>query len=332
MTCTREGPNGQVQFLSETASLKGGERASYGGLPIGAVCQVTEPTTQGATSTVITPKSVEVTLKEPKVAIVVTNTYGVGSLRLTKAITGAGAQFATQPFTFEIRCTFQGAALAPRTATITPPATSATVTGLPTGASCTVVETGTGGADAPAVVSPATVTIGNATTVEVSAVNTFSAARIDVAKVVVGEGEGPYTFLVACTWTVAGRAIPVALTGGGVLTLDEGEEGGFDVPAPSTCTVTETAVPDGVEVTILESGDAGRGPSPMGSWHWAQSATKPSCRSPTPSPRSARTRPPPTTGRPGRSPQRGLRWATSRLLCWPAPRRVLRGWSRRRTG
>jgi hypothetical protein len=122
-----------------------------------------------------------------------------------------------------------------------------------------VVETGTGGADAPALVSPATVTIANASTVEVSAVNTFSTARIDVSKVVVGEGDGPYTFLVACTWTVAGRAVRVPLPGGGVLTLDDGDQGGFAVPAPSTCAVTETDVPDDAEVTILESGDIGTG-------------------------------------------------------------------------
>jgi hypothetical protein len=168
-------------FLSETVTVGANAMTPVDALiPIGSRCWAEEVDTAGATSSSIDFDSPDnaavITFEAPMITITATNVYDVGAMTINKVVTGDRAAAATQPFTFAINCTLGGTAQPAVTVTITPPNLSATIPGMSTGAECTVTETGIGGADAPAVVAPATVVIGAADQqpVSVTATNTFS--------------------------------------------------------------------------------------------------------------------------------------------------------------
>jgi LPXTG-motif cell wall-anchored protein len=182
VTCERPLNDGTfAPFLSETVTVEANSVTPVDALiPIGSRCWAEEVDSAGATSTSIDftgpGDAAIITFETPMITITATNTYDVGEMVINKVVQGDRAAEATQPFTFAVNCTLAGTAQPTVTVTITPPATSATVTGLSTGAECTVTETGIGGADAPAVIAPATVVIGSSgqQPMAVTATNTFS--------------------------------------------------------------------------------------------------------------------------------------------------------------
>jgi hypothetical protein len=160
------------------ATLSAASTVTVGPLPVGATCNIVETESNGAGLVSVVPDTVTVGQDEVPVEVVVTNTYDVGSLVIRKVVTGSGAASATDPFEFDIACTFLGTDLDPQPdpVTITPPATSAEVDGLPIGAVCAVTERAPyGGADGPPTVDPGSVTIGADGPVTVTVTNTFTA-------------------------------------------------------------------------------------------------------------------------------------------------------------
>ena len=191
-------------FAPKILTLTGGNASMIGPLPVGSVCAIKETGQAGATSTSIVPDKVIVGQGEDNVRVVVTNTYALGDLVINKVITGSGASSANGPFQFSVTCTFLGSALKPQPATvvITPPALSATVSGLPVGAECTVAELPPyGGADGPGVIAPSKVVVGSDQSVKVVATNTFTKPPVPPAP-------SPET----CNPNVPGAQLPGSIT------------------------------------------------------------------------------------------------------------------------
>ena len=196
LTCQRPQPGDTWEtILDEPVTIRGGQLVTPDQLlPVGSRCWAAETDDGGATSVVISATEADPVFVDdaanPNISITVTNVFDVGGLRITKTVQGPGAGFADQPFTFAVTCTLDGDAVPARTVTITPPATTATATGLPTGAVCTIAEQPPyGGADGAGAVTPGTVTIGPADSiVDVAAVNTFSQGQLLLQKKATGSG------------------------------------------------------------------------------------------------------------------------------------------------
>lgn len=155
-------------------------------LYVDSTCEVTEPATGGATTSVVSPEGqfpVTAESGEAPVAVTVTNTFQLGGLRLIKKIAGDESQVGDDTaFAFEVACQLvvdgdvQDVEL-PDGGVVKLSKSQGLVAeldDLPTGASCTVTETDNGGADE-SVLAPGEVTIGDGTTVDVVATNTFDA-------------------------------------------------------------------------------------------------------------------------------------------------------------
>jgi hypothetical protein len=161
-----------VVQLTTPASLT----QTVGPLPVGAECALSETQSNGAAMISVVPDSIEVGAAEGPAEVIVTNTYDTGGLTIEKVIKGPQG-LVEGSFLFDVTCTFLGSELDPQpgTATITPPATSVAVDGIPVGADCTVAERAPyGGADGPAAVEPGSVTVGAGEPVTVTATNTFT--------------------------------------------------------------------------------------------------------------------------------------------------------------
>lgn len=185
LTCVDARDRRRVVFEGET-QLGDGEPLSVTveNLYVDSICRVTETGTGGATSSTVSPAGpfrVTAESAEEPVQISVTNRFDVGSLRVVKKIVGDESQVGDdQLFWFALSCelTVDGEPVpidlgddAEFNLSIDG-GLSQTFAGLPTGAVCTVTETDNGGADN-SIVQPEQVTIGNATTVDVLATNTF---------------------------------------------------------------------------------------------------------------------------------------------------------------
>src|SRR5690606_24510422 len=184
--------------------------------------------------------------RSPQV-VTVTNTFQTGTVRVTKALSGAPAASLAPAtghvYEFSLDCTrvVNGA-----TETIAIPggatrtvtgAGSADWTGLPTGASCTVTETDSGEASS-TTYSPigGAVTVGNGNTQTVTVTNVFANGSLPVSKAVTGPGAAfapaSFTATVTCTWH--GATVP--LPAGGVITLTDGNTTTVTgVPVDSVC-------------------------------------------------------------------------------------------------
>jgi large repetitive protein len=150
---------------------------------VGAQCEVTELSNGGATNTTIDPAGpVTITADQTTpVGVTVTIIFDVGSLRVIKQIDAEEGQVGDdQLFWFQLECQ-QMVNGESQAVPIENDGTfnlsidgglSQTFDDLPTGAVCTVTETDNGGADE-SVVEPGQVTVGDGTTVDVLATNTF---------------------------------------------------------------------------------------------------------------------------------------------------------------
>ena len=215
--------NGAPVFATDYAEdapmqkdLADGETWTLTGLPQGADCTVTETDAKGATgTTIVTTSGAGEPVADPTVELAalpatnsaaITNTFDTGSLSLSKALTGAGAEaWGTAPFTVTVECTLDDESgtrvvwdgdydFQVVDGVLTPAAV--TIETLPAGASCAVTETATGGANATSVTVDTAVTEGTSATAVIAAAtesdvvvtNTFGLSEIDVSKVRDGLG------------------------------------------------------------------------------------------------------------------------------------------------
>ncbi|WP_127794744.1 DUF5979 domain-containing protein [Agromyces sp. LHK192] len=289
--CTFEG----TTVLDETFQLSDGEVEEYGPLPAGSECTVTETDTGGAIGTgmVITQDGTATDLGETTSAtftllpdengasvnaLGVDNPFTVGSLQLTKTVSGTGAdEWAGEfgDYTVHVTCTL--AAADPDlvydgdvTLTTDAPGNVVTIPNLPTGAECEVDETDLGGAtDWRA--DPNPVTIGDDTTgpIGITVDNEFRTGGLNVLKQVTGPGvpefsTGPFDFSVVCTYE--GQTVESSVL---VVVGEEDSTGPYlsetitGIPVGSVCVVTEIddggadETPDPVTVTIPDQDPAG---------------------------------------------------------------------------
>lgn len=268
-------------------TLGDGDSKDFGPLPVGADCTVTETDAAGATSTgvVVTEDGVagdpvdgaaDFTILPDEAdgthltAIAVTNTYTVGSIAITKDVTGAGAEeWAADDFQVGLSCTWDQATpqlVYEDTHTIVDGETW-TVDNLPTGASCTVTEPDDGGATEFAVSPAQPVIIGVDGTegdpIEVVVTNDYRVGGFVIEKSITGPGIGfstdvDFDFDYQCTYdggtvgsgeltiTGDGTAGPLAsstvdgLPVGAVCVVTETDDGGADAtPAPVTVTIPD---------------------------------------------------------------------------------------------
>lgn len=272
-----------VAVFSTTVTLDGSTDGSpvtsepIIGLPIGAVCTVTETDNGGADTT---PSPVTVTIAEgaePTAATFV-NPFTAGTISVTKTVDGDAADsdyVAGLTYTMLVECVLiDGEETIPVwsgeldvTAGGTTIATTDGTTPvlLPLGTSCWGTETSSGGATS---VSVDFDSIDNATAVSaaedpavpqalvVGVTNTFERAQLTVSKTAVNARPGlSFDFEVTCSIDdIDGGPLEVpVLSGDTPFTLASGESATFDVLAGSTCTIVEVDAPADATVTIADS-------------------------------------------------------------------------------
>lgn len=257
LACTFDGedleiPGGATQIITDGATV------TYGGLPIGAECTVTESDQNQATSVTIDPESVVVGGEdgtETSVAVDVTNTYDLGQFTVTKDVVGDGADFGTGPFTVEVACTFEGADVeipGGATRTIEPDGT-VTYADLPVGAECDISESDDYGATDVAI-DPDTVTVPGEgdDPVEVTVTNTYDVGTIEVDKELAGLGTdiypvGPFEVTLECTF----EGEPIEIPGGATREFMPDDPAVYEgLPVGAECTVTETGTFGATETTM----------------------------------------------------------------------------------
>lgn len=256
--------------LTATFSLVHNGTKEFTGMPAGTACTVTESTPVGSPTTSITTttsagantynNTLTATINSLTSdasstvgtnSAVVTNSYPVGSLVITKALKGgARTQFGgSQVFTFLVTCTSPGVT---GTYTRTVQRTGAgdiTVSRILAGSTCSVSESNaaTTGADAVvildgsgAVISGTGLAIGSGPTA-VTFQNWYLTGQVTVTKTVNGPGAafgtGPFTVHLVCTRE--GKSITIS--GGADRSLTNGTSTTYTLlPRGASCTLTET--------------------------------------------------------------------------------------------
>lgn len=221
-------------------------------LASGATCTISETAQGGANVVTITPTTVVVDSTPESAQVVnVFNTFRVGTVRVTKVLSGSPANSLAPAtgFDYEVSLACTRVVNGDTVSVVIPGGATRTITGagtadytgLPTGASCTVSETVDGHATS-ATLTPTdgTVIVGNGTTVGVTVTNAFANGSVSVHKSVSGAAESfaPTEFVatVSCEWQ--GTAVPLANDGEITLTDDETVTLN-NVPVGSICSVTE---------------------------------------------------------------------------------------------
>lgn len=299
VACTYDNGSGPVAvtMTPSTFTLNNGGSRTYTDLPAGAVCTVTETQTRSATVTkVVTVGGVagspsngatasgivlapDTEAGAPTNAVDYTNSIAVGSLTITKAITGAGAaEYGDGVFTVRVSCTRTSAAATPVTpgapansvwwGTFTldssnpPSSLTRTIDNIPAGSVCAITEPGNAGATA--VTLPSNATIVGGSTVSRTVTNRFDLASLTVGKTVqtaAVDADGdpvypadPFAYSVACTF----QSQTVLASGFGsspmTFTLRHGETRTLTgLPAGGTCTVTETDTQGADSTSVLRT-------------------------------------------------------------------------------
>ncbi|WP_139175869.1 DUF5979 domain-containing protein [Nocardioides lianchengensis] len=269
-----------------TFTLGDGDDKTFDDLPAGAECTVaeTDDGTAASTTHVVTvdgiasPETNGTTASFTLAADVgtthvnrvdLTNQYTVGSLEITKAVLGLGADWAGNEFRVLVSCTRPGAAPNPvyeNDTLIDPLDPTWEIDYLPTGAECTVTEDPDedGGATLTLVLPEEPVTIGAAggagDPVQVDVINGFGAGDLRITKQVEGDTDelpaalsGTYTVSVACTLLINGTDVPLDIPGGATRTLvGDGASAVYTgLPTDAVCEATETGQdPVAQETTI----------------------------------------------------------------------------------
>ncbi|MHA7985380.1 DUF5979 domain-containing protein [Rathayibacter sp. CAU 1779] len=273
-SCTYLGQEA-VPAGDQTFTLHDGDSKAFTGIPTGAECTVTETDDGGAGSTDITlttggdtstttGSSTQFTVGEGDATITTaafTNRMTVGSVSITKVITGSGAaDYGQGPFTFHTTCTLDGAdpnTVYDETFQLSPPDDlTKTIDNLPTGASCTTEETDFAGAQTHNV-TPESVTVGDGDTQAFTATNDFQTGALDIHKVVDGDGaatwgQGPFEVSVACMY----NGSPVSIPGGATRELSSAGnwEASYDpLPIGAVCDISETDDQGATSTTITDA-------------------------------------------------------------------------------
>ncbi|UNK69446.1 DUF5979 domain-containing protein [Microbacterium sp. H1-D42] len=260
-------PAGDLEF-----TLEDGESKTFSNIPAGADCTVTETDAGGAANTtvVITENG---TAGDPEAGseasftilpyasgstIALTtvgyeNVYTVGAVEVTKVIAGSGGgAWGGSTFTVGMTCTLDGATPNPvfeGSTTLSRDDPTWTVSNLPTGATCVVTETESGGANDSS--GSVTVTVGDDVTapVEANITNTFTVGSLQVQKALDGAPANAldpattfeYEVSLVCTRQVNGEAVDVAVPGGATRTIIGAGTALYEgLPTGASCTVSET--------------------------------------------------------------------------------------------
>lgn len=288
-------------FLSQTAldqtfTLRQGQSRVFSDLPSGAQCSVTETNTQSAAGTTVvvtqdgvsgspsagTQASFEVLpyadgTTDARTSSGFTNRYTAGAVRVTKAIAGA-TEWATGEFVLAMTCTLAGVTPDPvwtGTKTMTSPGDLVwTVQNLPTGASCRVTETDSGGANS--TTAPITIVVGgsNAQPVDGTVTNTFTTGSLRVDKTLSGapaNGLDPalsdtYEVELSCTRVVNGATIAVPIPGGATRTITGAGTALYSgLPTGASCALAETDAGHATSHTFSPAGPytIGAGATPI---------------------------------------------------------------------
>lgn len=281
--CTLDGTTGAVFSPPDIQLQRSGSQttltsAVIGPIPQGAVCTVTETGTGGATA--VTPASKSVTL-DPIVAGAnqvagFSNEFRYAGFTVTKAVDDGGAKdaaFAAVQYAgtygFSASCLFNGVEVVPlaqRNFTLAKGADgkwrSEVFDHLPSGASCTVTETGRAGAastsvkvsqgattlvDAPSATTGAfTLATGDAATTAVDFTNHYTTGSLQVTKLTRGAGAalwggGTFTVALRCSLDNDANASTPAITVYDASKQLKSDESWVvpDLPTGATCALTE---------------------------------------------------------------------------------------------
>jgi uncharacterized repeat protein (TIGR01451 family) len=237
------------------------------GIPVGAVCTITETGTGGGTpttnpTTVTIASSADPTSPTATVATV-TDAFPPPRLIVIKKVTGAAAGLVKGPWTIQVNCTIGGNPVPgfPRNLTFDTPE-SQSLTDIPVGAECTASEPDTAGASTPPTIvytpgdpdGPVTIPAGEDAVATVT--NPYNAVSLTVTKTVVGPGPaGPWTIHTSCHLTSnTGTNIPVTLPAAdATFKLSSGQKHVITVPVGARCTATEVGAPADDTVTYNAS-------------------------------------------------------------------------------
>nr|CAA6799800.1 MAG: Unknown protein [uncultured Thiotrichaceae bacterium]CAA6799806.1 MAG: Unknown protein [uncultured Thiotrichaceae bacterium] len=234
--------------FDQTVTVQDGQTQTINNIPAGTTCSLTEPTLPSPPSgyaygtPTISPSSVTIQAGSA-VSVTVTNPLQqtVGSLQITKNVTGQPSGFSSPDFDILVDCsddTFD------QTVTLQAGG-SQTINNIPAGTTCTITEPTQPGAptnynyDTP-VISPSGVTIQDTQTVSVSVTNPLvqGQGNLEISKVVTGQPSGfsspDFDILVDCSDDTFDQT--VTLQAGGSQTIN-------NIPAGTTCTITEPTQP-----------------------------------------------------------------------------------------
>lgn len=262
-------------------TLGDGDQQSFSGLPIGSECTVTETDAAGAVDTSIvltqgeddpvavdgTAVSFTITDVDASVTAAYTNAYTVGSVSITKQVTGPGADaWGNEDFRLRLVCTLDAAdpdTVYDATHVVTKQQPIWQVDHLPTGAECEFTEPGTGGANATELPEPFVVGDQSAQEpLELVATNTFTVGSLQVRKVLLLEGQpttaepyasGSYTVSLECTRVVNGATVHLAIPGGAQRVITGAGTASYEgLPTGASCALKEVAsapVPQSVVIS-----------------------------------------------------------------------------------
>ncbi|NYE19207.1 DUF5979 domain-containing protein [Microbacterium immunditiarum] len=246
------------------------------GIPVNATCTIEETDDLGAGGTTmqvtvdgqaeppVDGTSVDVVIEEDtEVQVLATNTFGVGSFRLTKERVGPGAaDFGAGPFVFAVVCTLDtGSGIRLVWAGFLTldegNGYETEVDDVASGATCTVSETDDGGATT-VEITPTEFTVATDQTIEIEAVNTFEAGALTVTKAIDGAGAdlwgaGPFAVALDC---IDDGGASVAIPGGAEQLLSEANGYSYTYEPlliGLECTLTETDTGGATSTTITDA-------------------------------------------------------------------------------
>ncbi len=220
VTCTADGQ--VLPGFPTTVTVTAGQNTEVPSL-VGASCTAEETDSGSATEVTYDPPAADGETgsgavivgpdSQDPIEIGITNEFRAGGLQILKQLDGPGASIGPGPFVFTVSCSFNGVAdVYTQTVTLTRDDDSTTLTSpvlgpLPVGAVCDVVETDSGGADSTpppvSVTIPDVDTDGIAQVAVAGFVNVFSAATVQVTKVLAGDDQAAaadlvFTLAVTC--------------------------------------------------------------------------------------------------------------------------------------
>ncbi len=265
LDCTRLVDGHQVPVTvpgGNTRAITGAGSVDITGLPLGATCEVSEPTASLAIPAAqVTISPATVTVGAEPVSVDVTNDYRSGSLVLHWDLTGTGVIFAG-PADFTVDCTLAGATgpVFHQDLTLVPVdgqgyVESGILGPIPVGSVCTVTQHTANGANTLAI--PVSVT-GTTTAVTAELANEYSAGTLTVVKQLTGAGAGEhastvFTIAVTCAQSAEGTPLysgDVTVTGAGSVSLLDNSGQPLLFPAGTHCWATETGDGGAMESTV----------------------------------------------------------------------------------